>query len=56
MFRFQTYGASLSPAAAHYLQHGLADPVVRQWQEDCTREVHPLPTVDGLGTILPQTA
>jgi glutathione S-transferase len=53
MFRFQTYGASLSAAAAQYLQHGLADPLVRQWQDECAREGHPLPTVDGIGTIPP---
>ena len=53
LFRFQTYGATLSPAAAQYLQHGLADPVVRQWQDDSAREAHPLPTVDAIGTIPP---
>jgi glutathione S-transferase len=56
LFRFQSYGASLGAAAARYLQHGLADPLMRQWQDDCAREAHPLPTVDGIGTIPPQTA
>jgi glutathione S-transferase len=51
LFRFQTYGATLGAAAAQYLQHGLADPLVRQWQDDCVREGHPLPSVDGIGTI-----
>jgi glutathione S-transferase len=56
MFRFQTYGAALSPAAAQYLQHGLADPLLRQWQDDSADEGHPLPKDDSLGTIPPQTA
>jgi glutathione S-transferase len=56
LFRFQTYGASLGPAAEQYLRHGLADPVMRQWQDDCAREGHPLPLDDSLGTIAPQTA
>jgi glutathione S-transferase len=56
MFRFQTYGAALSPAAAQYLQHGLADPLLRQWQDDSADERHPLPKEDSLGTIPPQTA
>jgi glutathione S-transferase len=54
MFRFQSYGASLGAAAAQYLQHGLADPLMRQWQDDCAREGHPLPTVDSIGTIPPK--
>jgi len=56
MFRFQTYGTTLSPAAAQYLQHGLADPWVRRWQNDCVHEGHPLPKIDGLGTIPSKTA
>jgi glutathione S-transferase len=55
LFRFQTYGASLGAASAQYLRHGLADPLVRQWQDDCALEGHPLPEVDGIGTIPPQT-
>jgi glutathione S-transferase len=50
LFRFQTYGAALSPTAAQYLQHGLADPLMRQWQDDSSREDHPLADVDRLGT------
>jgi glutathione S-transferase len=50
LFRFQTYGAALSDTASKYLQHGLADPLMRQWQDDSAREGHPLPEVDGLGT------
>jgi glutathione S-transferase len=50
LFRFQTYGADLSSAAAQYLQHGLADPLMRQWQEESALEGHPLPDVDRLGT------
>jgi glutathione S-transferase len=50
LFRFQTYGADLSAAAAEYLQYGLADPLMRQWQEESEREGHPLPDVDRLGT------
>jgi glutathione S-transferase len=56
LFRFQTYGAPLGPAAAQYLQHGLADPAVRQWQDDCSREAHPLASEDSLGTIPLKTA
>jgi glutathione S-transferase len=51
LFRFQTYGAGLSPTAAQYLQYGLADPLMRQWQHDSSREDHPLADVDRLGTI-----
>jgi glutathione S-transferase len=50
LFRFQTYGAALSPASAQYLQHGLADPLMRQWQEASSEEGHPLPDVDRIGT------
>jgi glutathione S-transferase len=50
LFRFQTYGAALSPTAAQYLQYGLADPLMRQWQDDSSREDHPLADVDRLGT------
>jgi len=50
LFRFQTYGAALSPPAAQYLQYGLADPLMRQWQDDSSREDHPLANVDRLGT------
>ena len=50
LFRFQTYGAGLSPASAQYLQHGLADPLMRQWQDESMLEDHALPDVDRLGT------
>jgi glutathione S-transferase len=50
LFRFQTYGAGLSPSAAQYLKHGLADPFMRQWQDDSAFEGHALPDVDRLGT------
>jgi glutathione S-transferase len=49
LFRFQTYGAALNPVSAQYLEHGLADPLMRQWQEDSSQEGHPLPHVDRLG-------
>jgi glutathione S-transferase len=52
LFRFQTYGADLSPASMQYLAHGLADPVMREWQEASAREGHPLPDVDGLGAAI----
>jgi glutathione S-transferase len=55
LFRFQTYGAALSPPAAQYLQYGLADPLMRQWQDDSSREDHPLPDVDRLGTAATNT-
>jgi glutathione S-transferase len=50
LFRFQTYGAALSASSKQYLQHGLADPLLRRWQDDCAKEGHPLPDVDRLGT------
>jgi glutathione S-transferase len=48
-FRFQTYGAQLRPASQAYLEYALADPVLREWQEACSREGHPLPKVDRVG-------
>jgi glutathione S-transferase len=50
LFRFQTYGADLSASAAQYLHYGLADPLMRQWQQESAHERHPLPDVDRLGT------
>jgi glutathione S-transferase len=50
LFRFQTYGAALSPVSAQYLAHGLADPLMRQWQDDSSQEGHPLQRVDRLDT------
>lgn len=48
-FRFQTYGAHLSPASQMYLRHALQDPDLRDWQDAASREGHPLPEVDRLG-------
>jgi glutathione S-transferase len=48
-FRFQTYGASLSPASQRYLEHALQDPDVRDWQDAASQEGHPLPHVDRIG-------
>jgi glutathione S-transferase len=48
-FRFQTYGAALSPASAAYLRHALADPDMQAWQDASSREGHALPDVDRLG-------
>jgi glutathione S-transferase len=49
-FRFQTYGASLSPASQNYLNHALHDPELRDWQDAASREGHPLLQVDRIGT------
>jgi glutathione S-transferase len=48
-FRFQTYGATLSPASQTYLSHALQDPDLRDWQDAASQEGHPLPQVDRLG-------
>jgi glutathione S-transferase len=48
-FRFQTYGAGLSPASQAYLNHALQDPDLRDWQDAASREGHPLPDVDRIG-------
>lgn len=48
-FRFQTYGAALSPASQTYLSHALRDPDLRDWQDAAAREGHPLLAVDRLG-------
>lgn len=48
-FRFQTYGASLSPASQSYLEHALRDPDVRDWQNAASAEGHPLLQVDRIG-------
>jgi glutathione S-transferase len=50
-FRFQTYGAALSPASAAYLKQALGDPVMREWQDASEREGHPLAAVDRLGAV-----
>jgi glutathione S-transferase len=52
-FRFQTYGASLSPASQTYLDHALQDPDLRDWQDAASREGHPLPDVDRTGAQEP---
>jgi glutathione S-transferase len=49
-FRFQTYGAALSPASQAYLSHALADAASREWQDAASQEGHPLPLVDRIGT------
>jgi glutathione S-transferase len=49
LFRFQTYGASLSAPSQAYLRHALEDPLVREWQDAATMEGHPLTRVDCLG-------
>jgi glutathione S-transferase len=48
-FRFQTYGARLSPASQAYLNYALQDPSVRDWQDAAAKEGHPLPDVDQVG-------
>jgi glutathione S-transferase len=52
LFRFQTYGAELNPVSAQYLKQGLADPLMRQWQDDSFQEGHPLQHVDCIGTAV----
>jgi glutathione S-transferase len=49
LFRFQTYGADLSPASQAYLNHALQDPDVRDWQDAALQEGHPLLPVDRIG-------
>jgi glutathione S-transferase len=49
LFRFQTYGADLSPEARAYYDHALADPDVRAWQQAAAQETHVLPLVDAIG-------
>ena len=48
-FRFQTYGARLSPASQAYLNYALQDPSLRDWQDAAAKEAHPLPHVDQVG-------
>jgi glutathione S-transferase len=48
-FRFQTYGAALSPASQTYLSHALQDPDLRDWQDAASAEGHPLLEVDRVG-------
>ncbi len=49
-FRFQTYGAAISPASEGYLSHALQDVALRDWQDAAAKEGHPLPEVDRVGT------
>jgi glutathione S-transferase len=49
LFRFQTYGAVLSPESRAYFDHALADPDVRAWQQAAAQETHVLPVVDAIG-------
>jgi glutathione S-transferase len=48
-FRFQSYGATLSPASQAYLSHALQDPDLRAWQDAASQEGHPLLHVDRIG-------
>ncbi len=50
LFRFQTYRTALSPASQAYLSHALADAALREWQDAASKEGHPLPQVDRIGT------
>jgi glutathione S-transferase len=43
VLRFRTYGASLSPAAADYVEHALADPVLREWMAAAEAEPWVIP-------------
>jgi len=49
-FRFQSYGAGLSPASQTYLERALQDPDVRDWQNAASQEGHSLPHVDRIGS------
>jgi glutathione S-transferase len=49
LFRFQSYGADLSPEARAYYEHALADVDVRAWQQAAREEKHVLPQVDVVG-------
>lgn len=49
LFRFQTYGAGLSPVAERYLKRALSDATLREWQDAAEREGHPLAEVDRIG-------
>lgn len=48
-FRFQTYGAELSELSRSYLDHALADPAMRDWEQASKDEGRPLADVDLLG-------
>jgi glutathione S-transferase len=49
LFRFQTYGAELSPESRAYYDHALGDADVRAWQQAALQETHVLPNVDVVG-------
>lgn len=49
VFRFQTYGAALSPASFAYLSHALRDRDLLDWQDAAAQEGHALLEVDRLG-------
>jgi glutathione S-transferase len=49
VFRFQTYGADLSPESRAYYEHALADLEMRAWQQAASEETHILPIVDMVG-------
>jgi glutathione S-transferase len=49
LFRFQSYGAALSPASQTYLSCALEDPLLREWQDASEKEGHPLTDVDRVG-------
>ena len=49
VFRFRTYGPTLSPGSAAYAEHVLKDPILREWREASEQEGHPLPETDRLG-------
>jgi glutathione S-transferase len=53
VFRFQTYGAALSPASQRYLRHALQDPDLCVWQDAASQEGHALIEVDRLGASEP---
>jgi len=50
-FRFQTYGAELSPASSAYLEFALEDPSLHEWQEAASHEGHVLADVDRVGSL-----
>jgi glutathione S-transferase len=52
-FRFQSYGAAISPASEGYLSHALQDAALRDWQDAAAKEGHPLLEVDRVGTRQP---
>ena len=49
IFRFQSFGAELRPAAEGYFKRALEDPIMREWQDAASQEGHFLPDVDRIG-------